>query len=462
MLSRLTTAFVTNLPFTDRGQLGYGDDEFIGLRMRVSTTKKVWNYQYRISDKVSSINLGHWPEVTRAEAIKRYQRARAKVSEGIDLQAERRAEKAKRRQREKVNMTLAALWQNFRAAKQRDWARGTLRSYDAKMNHPRMARLLAKKVGALTMSDGESLFAGYPEDALIAKSETARLIRQLITWHQSVYVDELGLPILQLGDIFQTAKQKSLMRQSQPRSGEYTPNVPAAIYHLIYGAYHQRTEKFRRNCDVFLLSLLTGLRIENICKMEKAWINTDDLVVTIPARAFKQRREFAPPLSHIAACIILEYLDKDWPGSFLFGHGMGQANLNNDLLPYLRSHDIAARTHKGRKAFFSALIGETNYPAPYFYALLGFIPRELKDTIATRCTTVDIEMVRGVANRIVKKLFLENFPPQVPIEDVILRDRYPNGYSKIEAHLQYKEAHGGKRRAIFDRLNALAPNFEGN
>ena len=85
-----------------------------------------WNYQYRISDKVSSINLGHWPEVTRAEAIKRYQRARAKVSEGIDLQAERRAEKAQRRQREKVNMTLAALWQNFRAAKQRDWAAGTV------------------------------------------------------------------------------------------------------------------------------------------------------------------------------------------------------------------------------------------------------------------------------------------------------------------------------------------------
>ena len=113
MLSRLTIAFVNNLPFTERGQLGYGDDEFIGLRMRVSTTKKVWNYQYRISDKVSSINLGHWPEVTRDEAIKRYQRARAKVSEGIDLQAERRAEKAKRRQREKVNMTLASLWQHF-------------------------------------------------------------------------------------------------------------------------------------------------------------------------------------------------------------------------------------------------------------------------------------------------------------------------------------------------------------
>ena len=69
-------------------------------------------------------------------------------------------------------------------------------------------------------------------------------------------------------------------------------------------------------------------------------------------------------------------------------------------------------------------------------------------------------MARAVANRIVKKLFLENFPPEVPIEDVILRDCYPNGYSKIEAHLQDIEAHGGKRRAIFDRLNALAPAFE--
>jgi hypothetical protein len=64
-----------------------------------------------------------------------------------------------------------------------------------------------------------------------------------------------------------------------------------------------------------------------------------------------------------------------------------------------------------------------------------------------------------VANRIVKKLFLENFPPEVPIEDVILRNYYPNGYSKIEAHLQDIEAHRGKRRTIFDRLNALEDGF---
>ncbi|MGH8192575.1 MAG: Arm DNA-binding domain-containing protein, partial [Rhodanobacteraceae bacterium] len=56
-----------------------------------------WRFRYRFGGRENMLSFGNWPEVSIMEARRRRDEARAKLRDGVDPSAERRAVKVARR-----------------------------------------------------------------------------------------------------------------------------------------------------------------------------------------------------------------------------------------------------------------------------------------------------------------------------------------------------------------------------
>jgi len=91
-----------------------------GLYLQIAPTGgKLWRWKYRFDGKEKLMSLGHYPDVSLAEARERHTEARKLLAAGVDPMAERKAEKTAKCEAE-VNSfeTVADLWlKHWRADK---------------------------------------------------------------------------------------------------------------------------------------------------------------------------------------------------------------------------------------------------------------------------------------------------------------------------------------------------------
>ena len=70
-------------------------DDFPGLRLEASATRKTWTYRYKSPDgRMKQQAIGQWPAKGLQEAMADWRELRAKVADGIDIKAQRQVEKA--------------------------------------------------------------------------------------------------------------------------------------------------------------------------------------------------------------------------------------------------------------------------------------------------------------------------------------------------------------------------------
>jgi len=93
---RLSDTVVAKLPPHEPDSKGrakeWADSECVGLRISVGKGgRKHWDLRFRIGGRKGVLRLGEWPSVNTAEARRRANEMKAKVSHGIDPRAEREA-----------------------------------------------------------------------------------------------------------------------------------------------------------------------------------------------------------------------------------------------------------------------------------------------------------------------------------------------------------------------------------
>ena len=72
-----------------------GIDEFPGLRIVASASKRIWTYRYRSpkDNSIRQIKLGEWPSMTKGQAIAAWEAARTARENGVDAAAEKKAKR---------------------------------------------------------------------------------------------------------------------------------------------------------------------------------------------------------------------------------------------------------------------------------------------------------------------------------------------------------------------------------
>ncbi len=282
----LTDRFCQSAKPIDGKQTDFFDTLVKGLCLRVSPGgTRTWNLVYtRPTDgKRARMKLGRYPEIKLGKARESARGTRARIGEGSDPIAEKRAHEA--------SQTVSDLVENY-----------VSRHASTKRSGDEIARRLRKNVaeviGAIKLGDLHRRDLTRCIDTVKdrgAPVEANRLfedMRAMIRWAKGRgdlddnLVDGMRRPT-----------------ETKPRERYLTADEIETVWNALPDA--DMPESTRR---VVRLCLLTAQRVGEIAGMTRDEIDLDEAVWTIPAARTKNAREHVVPLSAMAVAIIREQM----------------------------------------------------------------------------------------------------------------------------------------------------------
>lgn len=107
MIRKLTEAAAKNAKPHASGKLKMYSDGG-GLSLRVSTTSKLWRYNFRFDGKQKTLSLGQYPEISLKQAREAHTRARELLAQGIDPAANKQELKEKQQAKHQNSFEIVA------------------------------------------------------------------------------------------------------------------------------------------------------------------------------------------------------------------------------------------------------------------------------------------------------------------------------------------------------------------
>jgi integrase len=284
--ARLTDASVKRLPAPPGTRIDYGDLAFPGLSLRVSgcvgsrPERRVWAYTYRIGGKQKRLTIGHYPDVSLAQAREAAGKARQQVRAGTDPAAAR--EEAKRQ-----DTTVATVAESFirldlerrnRAPRYIEETRRIFRNHVLpRWGHRDIASITRRDIIALlddvmergTVSTGPDGKRRKLKGGPILANRTLSAVRAMLNW------------CLRRGMI-ETTPGTLVERPGEETRRERT--LTASEIRAIWNAAEQLGYPYG---PYFKIAMLTGQRRAEVAKMEWGQVDLDKAIWTAQTKGNK-------------------------------------------------------------------------------------------------------------------------------------------------------------------------------
>jgi integrase len=258
---KLTKRTVDQLPFAVRGQILYRDAEQPGFGLLIGRTTKTYIAEKRVRGRTVRTTLSRVGVLTAEQARQRAVLMLGRMTEGIDVNAERRG-------RVTAAITLQAVYDDYLAS--RSLRANTLRDYQQALeNH--FAAWRSKPIARLTRDMVERRFDELSANSAAVANRSFRALRAWCNFAMEKYEDAAGNPVVPFNPC---ARLKALKKWHRiPRRKRHIePSQLAGFWRTVAhddsDPAHLRSVK-----DLCALLLLTGLREQEGASLR--WENID-------------------------------------------------------------------------------------------------------------------------------------------------------------------------------------------
>lgn len=285
-MGKLTTKGINNIKASGK----YFDGG--GLYLMVTANgSKLWRGKYRFAGKEKTASYGTYPETSLKEARDKHAAYRAKLSQGIDPQAEKKQAKADKAANEKARFELLAREWFARTAKAKQWSERHRQKVKTQMERhifPAFGKRDSREIRPKEITD---LIQQINDKG---KNRTARdclnHIRRIFAYAVQLEIRETS-PAAHLKDVIPHTQATPMRHATDPaRIGEI-------LLILERAPVLQMATK-----ALIMLSPMLFTRPAELRQMR--WDEIDGDTWTIPAERMKKRRPLVVPLPHQAIAII--------------------------------------------------------------------------------------------------------------------------------------------------------------
>jgi len=342
---------------------------------------KLWRWKYRFEGKFRLMALGSYPEVTLAKARAAHAEARAKLLNGIDPMAERKAEKSAGTLEAEQNGVLpatqteveceaansfrrvAALWlEKWKVGKVERYARDT----EARLNEDVLSRIGHRPIGEIKPPEIASLILaieerGAEDVARRALQNTQQIFRYAMAFGLT---EQNPAAAFRPGDILKQRVTKNFARVE-------VSALPALLKKIdLYDGSHFVRLALQLMALVFVRTgELMPAQWPEIDRKEKLW--------SIPAERMKMRRAHLVPLSRQALAVLDELWQRRKDDVWIFPGERRSPYMNkNSMLCALKRMGYKGEmTGHGFRGLASTILNEMGYERAHIEMQLAHAPK---------------------------------------------------------------------------------------
>jgi len=334
----------------DTGKVRKTLSDGLGLKLNITTTSKLWRFDYSYQSKQRSLSLGRFPEVSLAEAREHRDKARRLLRDGRDPVRERQSE-----QRKAPTDTMRALSAEWLS--KGDWSAGHVRTIEQRLNNHVLPYLGDTPVSQITTPMVRECLKRIEERGTI---ETAHRVKYIIG-QVCRYAAAQGMCTTDPTAILRDALQKSTAR-----------SFPAITDPVQLGALLRAIDGYSGSFVVkTALQLLPLVFVRPGEHRAARWdeIDLEAALWVIPAHRMKRQQNgsHTVPLSRQAVKLLRELHKLTGNGPLLFpgNRGTGRPISENTLNAALLRLDIPKSEHvpHGFRHTASTLLNEQRFDA---------------------------------------------------------------------------------------------------
>jgi len=336
-----------------------------GLYLQIMPTGgRLWRWKYRFDGKEKLMALGQYPDVPLAEVRDRHAAARRLLASGVDPMAERKAEKAGKRQAGASSFqAVAALWlEHWRSDKSPRHADTTARRLESNVFPYLGARPIAEIEPPELVAMVKAIEArGVGDLAKRALETTGQVFRYAIAHG---YASRNPAAEFKPADVLKPIRKVNLARVE----AKELPELLRAI-EIYRGKVITRLAMKLMTLTFVRTSELIGARWDEVDFEARRW--------NIPAERMKMKTPHIIPLSR-QAVEVLELLQSLTGGDLLFpgDHDPKKPMSNNTILKALERMGYKSRqTGHGFRGLASTILHEQGYNHEHIELQLAHAPR---------------------------------------------------------------------------------------
>jgi integrase len=284
---------------------------------------KTWIYQYSLNGKRSDVTIGRYPEIAVVDARDRHAEYRAMVEQGIDPNAQKRAEDAERKARADLKAdegqfkAFSLKWLDERLGKKSDGYRSQMRSL--------LERFVWPEIGRRALEDVKPAHVLAIIEKRRDTPNTAENVRGLIQQVYNYAIQKLLVetnPALALRGVIEVPKAEHHRHLSESELGAFWRAVGKQ------GAHPSTTAAAK-------LLMYSMCRKAEVLRAKWTEIDVDKAQWDIPAERMKSRQPHRVYLSQQALEVLVVqraltgHLEYVFPSAFRANVPMADATLNH-------------------------------------------------------------------------------------------------------------------------------------
>lgn len=379
-----TRASLDALPPASDGRDYYNDTKIRGLQLQVTSTGAKTFFLYRrVNGKPVRFRLGAYPTLTPEAARKRAEVEGGRVAEGIDIQAEKKADERKK-------VTLSDAFDAFKSARNSlrpktlyDYGRFMEVAFEDWKTKPLVdvtKDLVAKRHQRLSTKHGPA----YADGAM-------RCLRAIINVAQYHYEAPDGTPLLPDNPVRRLSQTRAWNRV-QRRTTYIKPTQLKAWFESVLKLKEDSSK--REACaiaDWLLVTILTGLRRNEGLLLK--WSDVDLANKTLTVRDTKNHADHTLPLSDYLVSILEARQVADPDAVYVFASYGSEGHLVDPRKPLERiakESDVPFTPHDLRRTFIT-IAESLDIPA---YALKRLLNHKMSNDITAGYIITDVERLR--------------------------------------------------------------------
>lgn len=283
----------------------YKDDAATGLYLRLSVSRKIWLYRYKLDGRVGVLGLG---KQGLADARQLAREAHAQVRKGFDPKAEAQRAKAEAGRMPTVESFVVEYIDRYAKRNKKSWEQ------DARL----LRREVVPVIGRLRLDQVHRRDIIKLLDAIQDRERPVLRNRVLaVTRGMCNFAIERGVlehnPVTRIKATRETPRERVLSDEELKRLWEATG--PEAQH------MHPATRLALR------VLLLTGQRAGEVCGMPRDELNLDKQLWTLPGVRTKNKLTHTVPLSGLALDLVTEALGLSWSPKWVFPAAIGEGCL---------------------------------------------------------------------------------------------------------------------------------------
>ena len=362
----------------------YSDAKIRGLQMMVTDrgTKSFYFYK-RINGKPYRDLLGSYPDLTPENARKKAQASAGKAAMGVDLRAERRADK-------RLRVTLSDAFKAYKAARASLKA-STLYGYTrfmetafAKWKDRPLVEITKDHVAKKHRDLGQEHGHAYADGAM-------RFLRALLNFAQFQYEDPDGTPPLPDNPVRRLSQTRAWYRVKR-RTTYIKPDQLKPWFEAVLKLKEDPDKREPITAaDWLLLMMFTGLRRGEAQRLR--WTDVDLAYKTLTVRDTKNHEDHTLPLSDYLLALLEARKLSDPEIEFVFS-SYGREGYMKDPRELLKrvvdTSGVAFTPHDLRRTFIT-VAESLDIPA---YALKRLLNHKMRQDVTAGYIITDVERLR--------------------------------------------------------------------